>query len=46
MKSLLFHFQLPNFFLKFAYFKNQKNSLGETKIIFYNFLRALFWWNL
>ena len=36
----LFHFQLPNFLLKFVYFKNQKISLGKRKNIFYNFLRA------
>ena len=33
----LFHFQLPNFFLKLAHFKNEKCSLGETKINFCNF---------
>ena len=39
----LFHFQVPNFLLKLAYFKTQKSSLGKTIKIFYNFLRALFW---
>ena len=38
----LFHFQLPNVLLKFAYFRNQKSSLGKIKNIFYNFIRALF----
>ena len=37
-----FHFQLPNVLLKFAYFRNQKSSLGKIKNIFYNFIRALF----
>ena len=37
MMSQLFHFQPPNFLLKFAYFKNQKCSLIETKNIFITF---------
>ena len=44
--SKLFHFQLPNFLLKLEHCKNQKSSLGETKTIFHNFLRTLFWWNV
>ena len=46
MMSKLFHFQLPNFFIKLEYCKNQKSSLGETEGIFYNFLKALFWRNV
>ena len=29
--------------MKLEYNKNQKRSSGETKNIFYNFLRVLFW---
>ena len=35
-----------NLLLKFEYCQNQKSSLGGKKIIFYNFLRALFWSNI
>ena len=42
----LFYFQLPNSLLKFEYYKKQKSSLSEKKIIFHNFLRTLFWWNV
>ena len=39
-------FSIPNFLLKFEYCNNQKSSLGKTKSILHNFLRALFWWNV
>ena len=35
-------FLTSNFLQKFECCKNQKSSLGETKNIFHNFLRALF----
>ena len=35
-------FLTSNFLLKFEYCENQKSSLGETKTISHNFLRALF----
>ena len=31
MMSKVFHFELPNFLLKFSYFKNQNSSLCKIK---------------